>query len=95
MEIIQVESYEIKKLSSQDMADYFEKAFANPKVQHMIMSSKNLSAAGANFQHFGNMLQAYVSSTGDTSEKMIETLAWFIVKVWGKLQKSIIIKTPN
>ena len=75
METIQLEACEIRKLSSQDMADYFEKAFANPQVQHMIKSSEKLSAAESKFQHFGNVLQAYVSATGDTSEKMIETLA--------------------
>ena len=89
METVQFESYEIKKLSSQDMADYFEKAFANPKVQHMIKSSKNLSAAESNFQHFGNMLQAYVSATGDTSEKMIETLAADFEKHSDKLSQPV------
>lgn len=89
MEILQFESYKIKKLSSQDMAQYFEKAFANPKVQHMIKSSKKLSAAESNFQHFGNMLQAYVSATGDTSDQMIETLAADFEQHADKLTQSV------
>ncbi len=75
METIFVGSDKVKKLSKEDIALYFEKAFANPRVQHMITSADKLSSAESKFQHFGNMLQAYVSATGDISEKVVEAIA--------------------
>ncbi len=66
---------EIEKLSKEDIAGYFERAFNNPVVKKMLNGSSSLSQASSNFEHFGNILQAYITSTGDLSDVMIETLA--------------------
>lgn len=74
MKKITIGSDVINKLSERDMADYFERAFNNNHVQDMIRTSSSLSSVKSNFQNFGNILQAYVSSTGDISDEMIEKL---------------------
>lgn len=75
MEKIVCGAYEIEKLNIKDIAGYFERAFNNPVVKKMLNGSSSLSQASSNFEHFGNMLQGYVTATGDLSETMIETLA--------------------
>ena len=49
---------EIEKLSKEDIAGYFERAFNNPVVKKMLNGSSSLSQASSNFEHFGNILQA-------------------------------------
>ena len=39
-------------------------------------------------------LSPYIDNKADLPASLAQ-MRWFIVKVWGKLQKSIIIKTPN
>ena len=89
MEKIVCGMYEIKKLSLDDIAGYFERAFNNPVVKKMLNNSPSLSKASSNFEHFGNMLQAYVTSTGDLSDTMIETLANDFEKYSYKISQSV------
>ncbi len=74
MEKINCGIFEIEKLSKEDIALYFEKAFNNPTVINMLNSSQSLMDADSNFVRFGNILQAYVTSTGDLSEETVSKL---------------------
>ena len=71
MQKIKWDKYEIEKLSKEDISSYFEMAYNNPIVKNMLNSSSSLSRATSNFQNFGNVLQAYVTATGDMSEEMV------------------------
>ncbi len=75
MQKIHLGKYDIEKLSKEDLSSYFEKAFNNPIVIQMINNSSSLSQVSTRFNNFGNILQAYLSATGDLSEAMIEKLA--------------------
>ena len=88
MQKIKWDKYEIEKLSKEDISSYFEMAYNNPIVKNMLNSSSSLSRATSNFQNFGNVLQAYVTATGDMSEEMVEKLAKDFVEYSDKIYQS-------
>ncbi len=75
MQKIDCGKYRISKLSKEDIASYFEKAYRHPAVKNMLNTSLTLEKTQSNFKYFGNILQAYVTATGDLSDDMIEKLA--------------------
>ena len=88
MQKIRWDKYEIEKLSKEDISSYFEMAYNNPIVKNMLNSSSSLSRATSNFQNFGNVLQAYVTATGDMSEEMVEKLATDFIKYSDKIYQA-------
>ena len=88
MQKIKWDKYEIEKLSKEDISSYFEMAYNNPVVKNMLNDSPTLSRATSNFQNFGNVLQAYVTATGDMSEEMVEKLAKDFAEYSDKIYQS-------
>ena len=88
MQKIRWDKYEIEKLSKEDISSYFEMAYNNPVVKDMLNNSSSLSRATSNFQYFGNILQAYVTATGDMSEEMVEKLATDFIKYSDKIYQA-------
>lgn len=68
-------TFEIVSISADDMADFISRAFSSDSVRKMLKEEDSLYHAEELFQKFGNVLQAYASSTGDLYDDSIKSLA--------------------